>query len=257
MTHWVRFRHNGNIGFGTLAEGAIAVHEGDMFAKATPTAATLKLADVALLAPCAPGKIIGLWNNFHALAAKLNSPEPKEPLYFLKATTSVTTPGAEVTRPASYDGKVVYEGELGIVIGTTCSNLTVDQADAYIFGYTCVNDITAADILNRDATFAQWARAKSFDGFGPFGPAITTGLDPSSLSVRTVLNGAERQNYPVADMIFSPQQLVAKISHDMTLQPGDLICCGTSVGVGVMKEPVNNVTIAIDGIGELHNTFRL
>ena len=151
---------------------------------------------------------------------------------------------------------MVYEGELGIVIGKRCSGISEAEAAAHIFGYTCVNDITAADILNRDPSFPQWARAKSFDGFGPFGPAIATGLDPAGLSIRTILNGAERQNYPVSDMIFSPHQLVSLISHDMTLEPGDLICCGTSVGVGVMKEPVNSVTIAIEGIGELHNEFR-
>jgi 2-keto-4-pentenoate hydratase/2-oxohepta-3-ene-1,7-dioic acid hydratase in catechol pathway len=147
------------------------------------------------------------------------------------------------------------EGELGIVIGETCSNISPDQADAVIFGYTCVNDITASDVLNRDATFPQWARAKSFDGFGPFGPVITTGIDPATLHIRTILNGEERQNYPISEMIFSAQRLVSAISHDMTLLPGDLICCGTSIGVGVMKEPVNTVTIAIEGIGELHNEF--
>jgi 2-keto-4-pentenoate hydratase/2-oxohepta-3-ene-1,7-dioic acid hydratase in catechol pathway len=255
VTHWVRFRHNGTIGFGTLAGETVTVHSGDMFAAPSPTGETLALSDVELLAPTTPSKIIGLWNNFHALAAKLQQPEPPEPLYFLKAPSSVAAPGAVVHRPASYDGKVVYEGELGIVIGKACSGISPDQADAHIFGYTCVNDITAADILNRDPTFPQWARAKSFDGFGPFGPVIATGLDPATLSIRTILNGAERQNYPVADMIFSPQQLVAKISHDMTLLPGDLICCGTSVGVGVMKEAQNTVTIAIDGIGELSNEF--
>jgi 2-keto-4-pentenoate hydratase/2-oxohepta-3-ene-1,7-dioic acid hydratase in catechol pathway len=256
MAHWVRFRHADTIGFGTLAHSTIAVHTGDMFAAPSPTGQTFALSDVELLAPAVPSKIIGLWNNFHALAAKLNSPEPAEPLYFLKAPSSVTAPGTVVGKPPSYTGKVVYEGELGIVIGKACSGISTAEADAHIFGYTCVNDITAADILNRDPTFAQWARAKSFDGFGPFGPVIATGIDPALLSVRTILNGAERQNYPVADMIFSPQQLVSKISHDMTLLPGDLICCGTSVGVGVMKEPVNAVTIAIDGIGELHNEFR-
>ena len=255
MINWVRFRHHDRICFGTLDDGEIAVHGGDMFSAAKPTGQYLKQSDVALLAPCQPSKIVALWNNFHALAAKLNSPEPKEPLYFLKAPSSATAPGAVVTRPASYDGKVVYEGELGIVIGKTCSGVSVDNADGFIFGYTCVNDITASDILNRDATFAQWARAKSFDGFGPFGPTIVSGLDPSKRHVRTILDGAERQNYPVADMIFSPQQLVSLISHDMTLLPGDLICCGTSVGVGAMKEKVNRVTIAIDGIGELHNEF--
>jgi 2-keto-4-pentenoate hydratase/2-oxohepta-3-ene-1,7-dioic acid hydratase in catechol pathway len=253
--HWVRFRHRGAVGFGTIDQSEIIAHHGEMFGTSSPNGQSYALSDVELLAPAQPSKIIGLWNNFHALAAKLNSPEPAEPLHFLKAPSSAASPGTVVKRPASYDGKVVYEGELGIVIGKPCSGISVEQADAHIFGYTCVNDITASDILNRDATFAQWARAKSFDGFGPFGPSIATGLDPAKLIVRTILNGVERQNYPVADMIFSPQQLVAKISHDMTLLPGDLICCGTSVGVGVMKEPVNTVTIAIDGIGELHNEF--
>ena len=255
MTNWVRFSHQGNVGFGTLKQSDIIVHDGDMFGAATPNGKRLQLADVALLAPSVPSKIIGLWNNFHALATKLNSAIPSEPLYFLKAPSSVTAPGAVVKRPPSYDGKVIYEGELGIVIGKACSNVAVDQIDEFIFGYACVNDITAVDILNRDATFAQWARAKSFDGFGPFGPVIVSGIDPAGLAVRTILNGAERQNYPVADMIFSPQQLVSKISHDMTLLPGDLICCGTSIGAGTMKEAVNEVTIAIDGIGELHNQY--
>jgi len=104
--------------------------------------------------------------------------------------------------------------------------------------------------------FQQWARAKGFDDFCPFGPAIVTGIDPASLTVRTVLNGAERQSYKISDMIFSAQELVSKISHDMTLLPGDIIACGTSLGVGVMKEAVNSITVAIDGVGELTNEFR-
>jgi 2-keto-4-pentenoate hydratase/2-oxohepta-3-ene-1,7-dioic acid hydratase in catechol pathway len=256
VTHWVRFRHQAKTGFGTLTPSGVCVHDGEMFAIARPTGQVLLLQDVELLAPAGPTKIIALWNNFRALAAKLNSPEPAEPLYLLKAPTSVTAPGAVIKRPASYSGKTTYEGELGIVIGKTCTGVSPDQADAVIFGYTCVNDVTAADILNRDVTFAQWARAKSFDGYGPFGPVIASGIDPSTLVVRTILNGVERQNYPIADMIFSAQQLVSRISHDMTLMPGDLICCGTSIGVGVMKEPDNRVTVAIDGIGELTNQFR-
>lgn len=255
MTHWVRFRHADAIGFGTLANNTIALHDGDMFGSHESTGKRHALADVELLAPCVPSKIIGLWNQFHALAAKLGNAPPKEPLYFLKATSSIANPGDAVKRPSSYDGKIVYEGELGIVIGKRATNISPDEAEAHIFGYTCINDITAADILNRDPTFPQWARAKSFDGFGPFGPVIATGLDPQMLVIRTILNGAERQNYPVSDMIFQPRDLVSKLSHDMTLQPGDLILCGTSVGVGVMKEPVNQVTIAIDGIGELNNAF--
>ena len=256
VTRWVRFRHDAEIGYGQLTSSGIAVHAGEMFGDTRPTGQTLTLDEVELLAPAQPSKVIALRNNFHALAAKLKSPEPPEPLYLLKAVTSVTEPGAVITRPVGYDGKTTYEGELGIVIGKRCTAVAPEQADAFIFGYTCTNDVTAADILNRDPTFPQWARAKSFDGYGPFGPVIASGLDPARLVVRTILNGVERQNYPIADMIFSAQALVSKISHDMTLLPGDLICCGTSIGVGVMKEPVNTVTVAIDGIGELTNEFR-
>jgi 2-keto-4-pentenoate hydratase/2-oxohepta-3-ene-1,7-dioic acid hydratase in catechol pathway len=256
MTSWLRFRHKGDTGFGTLTPSGISVHRGDMFGTAKPSGQVLALQDVELLAPCVPSKIIALWNNFHALATKLNVPEPPEPLYLLKAPTSIAAPGAVIRRPASYDSKTTYEGELGIVIGKTCSAVSADQADQFIFGYTCVNDITANDILNRDSTFPQWARSKGIDGYGPFGPVIASGLDPAKLVVRTILNGEERQNYPIADMIFSAQELVSRISYDMTLLPGDLICCGTSVGIGVMKQPVNSVTVAIDGIGELTNEFR-
>jgi 2-keto-4-pentenoate hydratase/2-oxohepta-3-ene-1,7-dioic acid hydratase in catechol pathway len=256
VTRWVRFRHQATIGFGQLTPLGISVHAGEMFGNAQPTGQTLDPDDVELLAPTKPTKIIALWNNFHALAAKLKSPERAEPLYLLKAPTSVAAPGAVIRRPSTYEGKTTYEGELGIVIGKTCTAVVPDEADAFIFGYTCTNDVTAADILNRDPTFAQWARAKGFDGYGPFGPVIASGLDPASLVVRTILNGVERQNYAIADMIFSAQQLVSKISHDMTLLPGDLICCGTSIGVGVMKEAINTVTIAIEGIGELTNEFR-
>lgn len=256
MTHWIRYRHQGEIGFGTLADGKITVHHGDMFDAPTANGARLALSDVELLSPTAPSKVIALWNNFHALAAKLNVAEPKDPLYLLKAPSSVTDPDAVVARPVSYDGKIAYEGELAIVIGKTCTNVSPDDADAYIHGYTCVNDITAADIIAKDSTFAQWARAKSFDGFCPFGPSIVSGIDPAKLVVRTILDGAERQSYPIADMIFSAQELVSRISHDMTLEPGDIICCGTSLGVGTMKGPVNKVTVAIEGIGELSNELR-
>ncbi|TGN90463.1 FAA hydrolase family protein [Bradyrhizobium yuanmingense] len=257
VTKWLRFRHAGTTGFGTLTSSGITVHEGDMFGRNAATGKILALSEVELLAPCVPSKIVALWNNFHALAAKLNQPKPPEPLYLLKATTSIAAPGAVIRRPSHYDGKTTYEGELGIVIGRTCARVSPDKADGFIFGYTCVNDITANDILTRDPTFAQWARAKGIDDYGPFGPVIATGLDPAKLTVRTILNGAERQNYPISDMIFSAQELVSRISHDMTLSPGDLIAVGTSVGVGVMKEPVNTVTVAIDCIGELTNEFRL
>ncbi len=255
VAYWVRFAHGGREGFGRLEGARVAIHRGDMFAGAQPTGESVPLAEITLLAPTAPSKIIALWNNFHALAAKLSNPVPPEPLYLMKAPSCVAGPGSAVARPASYAGKVVYEGELGIVIGRRCSKVSPQEAGEFIFGYTCANDITAVDLIAADPTFAQWVRAKSFDGFGPFGPVIATGLDPRDLTVRTLLNGQERQNYPIADMIFQPHELVSRLSHDMTLLPGDLICCGTSLGVGAMKEPVNTVEVAIEGIGTLANTF--
>jgi 2-keto-4-pentenoate hydratase/2-oxohepta-3-ene-1,7-dioic acid hydratase in catechol pathway len=257
MTSWIRFSHGGTVGFGTLDGETITVHEGSMFDGANSTGDTLALSDVELLAPTEPTKVIALWNNFHALAAKLNVAEPAEPLYLLKAISSIAAPGAVVKRPKSYDGRVVYEGELGIVIGKTATNVSESEAAAHILGYTVVNDITAADIIQKDPTFPQWARAKGFDGFGPFGPVVVTDVAPESLTVRTVLNGQERQNYPISDMIFSAAKLVSLLSHDMTLNPGDLIACGTSVGVGTMKEPVNTVEVIIDGVGTLSNTVEL
>ncbi len=143
---------------------------------------------------------------------------------------------------------------LGIVIGKTCHMISEAAAREYIFGYTCINDVTALELLNRDPTFAQWTRAKSFDTFGVFGPVVATGIDPMTLVVRTILNGEERQNYPVADIVFPPAKLVSLISQDMTLHPGDVIACGTSIGVGSMK-PGSTVSIIIDGIGALTNRF--
>ena len=253
MPHWIRFEKDGLAQFGTLEGDTIHVHLGDMFGVTLAANRTIPLAEARVLAPCMPSKIIALWNNFHQLAAKLNVAEPAEPLYLLKAPSSVTVPGATLARPASYDGPIVFEGELGIVIGRRCANASEKEAANAIFGYTCVNDITAGDIISRNATFAQWVRAKSFDGFGPFGPVIATGLDPGALVVKTVLNGDERQNYPIADMIFPPHRLVSLISQDMTLLPGDLICCGTSLGVGAMKDPHNDVCVSIEGIGTLSN----
>lgn len=254
MAHWIRFAHAGREGFGTLDGEDVRVHSGDLFGAPAATGQTLRLADVRLLPPCRPGKIVALWNNFHALAAKLGNPVPAEPLWFLKSTTSVIAPGEAIRRPPHFDGKVIFEGELGVVIGRRARAVDEAEAAAHILGFTCVNDVTAVDLLKKDATFDQWSRAKSFDTFCPLGPAIATGLDAAKLEVRVVLNGEERQRYPVSDMVFPPARLLALLSRDVTLEPGDVIACGTSVGVGTMK-PGATVTVAIAGIGELTNRY--
>ncbi|MGH7008500.1 MAG: 2-dehydropantoate 2-reductase [Stellaceae bacterium] len=255
MTQWVRFERDGRVGFGTLDGDTIAVHGGDMFAGAKPTGETVKRSAVKFLAPCEPSKMVCLWNNFHQLAAKNNFATPPDPLYFLKANNAFCGPDTPIERPNSYSGRIVYEGELGVVIGKKCSMVSEAEAPGYIFGYTCVNDVTAVDLLKKDPSFDQWVRAKSFDTFGPFGPVITTGVDPMKLNIRTVLNNKEVQNYPVADMFFPPAKLVAAVSRDMTLMPGDIISCGTSLGAGVMPEAHNIIDVVIDGVGSLRNPF--
>jgi 2-keto-4-pentenoate hydratase/2-oxohepta-3-ene-1,7-dioic acid hydratase in catechol pathway len=251
--HWIRYEHNGAVGFGTLHEDRVQPHIGDMFGGNDPLGSTLALSDVRLLMPITPTKVIALWNNFHALGEKLKLSAPEEPLYLLKSPNSWSSPGAKIRKPAQ-EGKVVYEGELGIVIGKTCTEVETAQALDHVFGYTCANDVTLADILNRDPSFAQWTRAKGFDTFCPMGPAVATGLDPSTLVVTTTLNGETRQRYPISDMRFSVPELVSRISKDMTLHPGDVILCGTSIGVGSMR-PGSSVEVAIEGIGALSNTY--
>jgi 2-keto-4-pentenoate hydratase/2-oxohepta-3-ene-1,7-dioic acid hydratase in catechol pathway len=250
--HWVRFERGGETGFGRLAGDEVEVFGGDLFASPRPSGRRLSLADLRLLAPCRAGKLIGLWNNFHARAAQEGWARPAHPLYFVKTDNSHAGPGDPIRRPRHYDGPIVFEGELGIVIGRLCSDIEAADADRYVFGYTCVNDLTARALLKADPSFPQWVRAKSFDGFGPFGPAIARGIEPDALVVCTRVNGVVLQDYPVADMFFRPREIVAAISRDMTLNPGDVIACGTSLGAGPLS-PGDLVEVDIEGIGTLAN----
>jgi 2-keto-4-pentenoate hydratase/2-oxohepta-3-ene-1,7-dioic acid hydratase in catechol pathway len=255
MEHWIRFTHAGNTGFGMLRDGRITVFEGDMFKNPRVTSEAVSLDVVTVLTPTQPSKMIGLWNNFHGRASKEGLSRPAHPLYFLKAANCFAASRDVIRRPAGYAGNIVFEGELGVVMGRRCAGVAENQADAYIFGYTCVNDVTARDILKSDPSFVQWTRAKSFDTFGAFGPVIARNLAPAGLRVKTLVNGTEKQNYPVSDMFFSPQQLVSLISHDMTLVPGDIIACGTSIGAGPLNTG-DRVEVVIDGIGTLINVLQ-
>lgn len=253
MAHWIGFERDGRGGFGRLDDDRIVVFDGDLFADPTPTGETIDRGAVAVALPCRPSKLIALWNNFFAMAEKQELTPPEAPLFFVKPASSYCPSEAVVTVP-EVAGRLVYEGELGIVIGRRARDVDEAQAAECIFGYTCINDVTAPSILKADPSFAQWTRAKGLDGFSPFGPVIATGLDPASLTVRTLVNGRERQNYPISDMIFQPARLVSMLSQGMTLEPGDVIACGTSNGVGPIPKGAT-VEVVIDGIGILSNRF--
>jgi 2-keto-4-pentenoate hydratase/2-oxohepta-3-ene-1,7-dioic acid hydratase in catechol pathway len=252
---WLRFAHQGRTGFGVVDQDRIAVHQGDMFGSAQATGEHLALAEVQVLAPCEPRQCFALWNNFRAAAAKNNWAEPTEPLYFLKGANSYSHHLAPVPKPRHYDGRIIFEAELAVVIGKGGRDISPEHAAAHVFGYTCVNDVTALEMLHADASFAQWTRCKSMDGFTPFGPWIETELDLSQAQVVARVNGRERQNYPVSDMFFSPLELVSRLSRDVTLQPGDLISCGTSLGAMPWQVGAT-VEVAVEGIGVLSNTLQ-
>ena len=208
-----------------------------------------RLADVRLLAPVEPSKIVCVGRNYAAHVAELGNELPKEPLLFLKPSTSVVGPEEPIVL-TKFSKQVEHEGELALVVGRRCSHLRdSDDALSWLLGYTCLNDVTARDLQNSDV---QFTRGKGFDTFCPIGPHIETELDPSSLVVETRVNGSLRQSGKTSLMIYPMPFLVRWISRMMTLLPGDVIATGTPAGVGPLA-PGDTVEIAASGVGVLRN----
>ena len=210
----------------------------------------LVLADAKLLVPVRPSKIVCVGRNYREHAAELQHEVPSEPLLFFKPPSSLLAPGGTIRRP-KLSQRVDYEGELGVVISTKCFKLGADEdVRPYILGYTCVNDVTARDLQNKDD---QWARAKGFDTFCPVGPAVTDEIDPwAGVGVETRVNGDVRQQGNTRDFIFSLEVIIRYIAEVMTLFPGDLIATGTPKGVGpVVAGDV--IEISVEGAGTLRN----
>ncbi|HVF51563.1 MAG TPA: fumarylacetoacetate hydrolase family protein [Pyrinomonadaceae bacterium] len=210
------------------------------------------LGEVRLLAPVAPSKIVCVGRNYKEHAAELGNPMPSEPLLFFKPPSSIIAHDEAIELPR-VSAQVEYEGELGVVIGRRASHLKEsDDALQYVFGYTCVNDVTARDLQRKDV---QFTRAKSFDTFCPVGPYVVTNLDPSDVKLETRLNSETRQSGRTAQMAFPVAYLIRYISHVMTLEAGDLISTGTPAGVGPMQEG-DTVEVEIEGVGVLRNNVR-
>ncbi len=208
----------------------------------------LALSEVKLLAPVRPSKIVCVGRNYSEHAAELGNKMPDEPLLFLKAPSAVIGPDDRIEIPGASQ-QVEHEGELGVVIGFEARNVRETEAHAYVFGYTCVNDVTARDLQRKDV---QFTRGKSFDTFCPVGPWIVTNLDPDNINVTTRLNGEVKQNGNTRDMAFGVAFLIRYISAIMTLYPGDLIATGTPAGVSRMKHG-DTVDVEVGGVGILSN----
>jgi len=223
---------------------------GDMESLRTRRIDPIPLEGATLLPPVRPSKIVCIGRNYREHAAELGHEVPKEPLIFLKATSALLAPGGVIRRPKLSE-RVDYEGELGIVIGKVCYQPSADvDIRQFILGYTCVNDVTARDLQNKDG---QWSRAKGFDTFCPVGPLVADEIDPwVGIGVETRVNGQVRQQGNTRDLIFSLDTVIRFIAQAMTLFPGDLIPSGTPSGVGPLVAG-DTVEVSIEGLGTLKN----
>jgi 2-keto-4-pentenoate hydratase/2-oxohepta-3-ene-1,7-dioic acid hydratase in catechol pathway len=207
------------------------------------------LADVRLLAPVLPSKVVAIGKNYAAHAREMGGEPPAEPVIFLKPSTAVSGPVDPIVRPVRLSQRVDYEGELAVVIGRPARDVPPEQAAGIIFGYTCANDVTARDLQAKDG---QWARAKGFDTFCPLGPWIETELSPADLEISTTVNGEVRQLSRTSLLLHDVPALISFVSAVMTLLPGDVLLTGTPDGVGPLEQG-DHVSVTIEGIGTLDN----
>jgi 2-keto-4-pentenoate hydratase/2-oxohepta-3-ene-1,7-dioic acid hydratase in catechol pathway len=253
---------DGVVGFGVVdgvdpdgatgSDTTVTPIAGHPFGPLEVTGPPVPFADVRLLAPVLPSKIIAVGRNYAAHAAEMGGEVPTEPMIFLKPSTSVVGPGDRITLPPQSE-RVEHEAELAVVIGRLCSEVPVHRVPDVVLGYTCANDVTARDL---QATDGQWGRAKGFDTFCPLGPWIETDVDPADLAVRCTVNGEVRQDSSTSLLVRGVPELVAWISDVMTLLPGDVILTGTPAGVGPLVEG-DAVTVSLGSIGSLTNRVAL
>ena len=247
---YVRFgKNSSNARYGILEGDKVREIDGEIFGDHKITDKTHIKGEVNILPPCEPSKIVAIGLNYSDHAQEMGSELPEEPRMFLKPHTAVIAHGEKIKYPDHMSERVDFEGELGVIIGKKAHRVSKNDAMDYVFGYTCMNDVTARDLQKKDI---QFTRAKGFDTFAPMGPVIETELDPTSLEIRTNLNGELKQHSNTSHLIFSVPHLVSFVSHVMTLLPGDVISTGTPEGVEPMKKG-DKVEVTIEGIGTLTN----
>jgi 2-keto-4-pentenoate hydratase/2-oxohepta-3-ene-1,7-dioic acid hydratase in catechol pathway len=250
MRRFYRIEHQGIPRHAVEDGGGRYLVEGDIFGD-WKAGQALPAGGGRVLAPVAPSKIVAIGRNYKDHAAELGNPLPVEPMIFLKPPSAVIGPGEPIVIPDGV-GRVDHEAELGVVIGVRARHVAPAEAFRYVFGLTCVNDVTARELQKKDV---QFTRAKGFDTFAPIGPSIVTGIDyrlPGGIQVEGLVNGERRQSGSTRDLIFPIDQLIAFVSAVMTLLPGDIISTGTPAGVGPITAG-DRVTVRIAGVGELTN----
>ena len=242
---------NGSPCYGWIYEDHVGEIEGDIYSEYRRLEAKTPLAQVRLLAPTQPGKIICVGRNYAEHARELGNDVPKVPLIFLKPPSSVINPGDAILLPPQSQ-QVEHEGELVAVIGKRGRNITAEQSRDHILGYTIGNDVTARDLQKSDG---QWTRSKGFDTFCPLGPWIDTDFDIADALVTCKVSGQPRQMASTRDMVFNVSMLIAFVSSIMTLEPGDILFTGTPAGVGMLRDG-DEVVVEIEGLGSLSNPVR-
>jgi 2-keto-4-pentenoate hydratase/2-oxohepta-3-ene-1,7-dioic acid hydratase in catechol pathway len=245
----VRYSHNEKVGYAVLVADKVQVLDGHPVGELRYTGEVLPIADIRLLAPIIPSKIVCIGKNYRDHALEMGTEPPAEPLFFFKPTTSIIGPEDAIRLPPQSDD-VQHESELAIVISRLCKNVPVEQVADVILGYTCANDVTARDLQHRDG---QWARSKGFDTFCPLGPWIETELaDPQNVKIECRLNGQVTQSASANQMIHSIADIVSWVSQHLTLLPGDVILTGSPAGISQMVAG-DVVEVEIAGIGVLRN----
>ena len=249
---FLRFTSGDNSARAGILKNELEVSEinGDMFGSFKETGKVYPLSDIKILPPSVPSKIICVGLNYSDHAEEMQKPLPPSPMLFMKPNTAVIAHNEEIVYPSHMSERVDYEGELAVIIGREAHMVEEEDAGKYIFGYTCINDITARDLQKIDI---QFTRGKGFDTFAPFGPFIETEISPDNLKIKTLLNNEVKQDSTTSNLIFKVNTLVSFISKVMTLLPGDVIATGTPAGIGPV-DPGDTLEVQIEGIGSLLNT---
>jgi len=253
VTKYIRYRSGSTTAYGILDDDSVRELRGDLFGDRKETGTKHRLADVKLLHPCEPPKILAVGLNYKSHLGDRKPPE--HPEIFYKPVTSLQHPEENIVIPPAAKN-VHYEGELVMVIGKRTRRASTDEARDAIFGVTCGNDVSDRDWQGGPQKDLQWWRAKGSDTFGPLGPAIVHGLDYSNLLLQTRLNGNVVQKQYTSDLIFDGPAIVSWISQYVTLTPGDVIYTGTPGHTSRMNEG-DVVEVEIEGIGILRNRIAL